>query len=225
MGLVRRDQLVALIECGVYEDDQYFNDEDSSTQGSPSVWTPKPGVGKSPLMHLAYHITDDRYDHMEDDAKGGGPSTSVTDKSLSMDEYDSNAWLLSVRRSREHLDCYEEASTPLAFGDDSLPPLSHGHVDENVTATVGLSRKGNVYIKWLHPACKRKYVTIGAVVNRGSICVNDFCPVSKARQIFTAMGLRHLIVLGDGGRVVGILTRINFLNEYIEERTRCFLSS
>ena len=37
------------------------------------------------------------------------------------------------------------------------------------------------------------------------------------------MGLRHLVVLGGqtGGEVVGILSRINFLNDFIEERTGC----
>ena len=63
LGLVRRDQLVALIECGVFDEgdiqrQQSFDDDDSSlgdsSRGSLSgyesdQWTPKPGVGKSPL--------------------------------------------------------------------------------------------------------------------------------------------------------------------------------
>jgi len=44
--------------------------------------------------------------------------------------------------------------------------------------------------------------------------------VSKAHFLFTNLGLRHLIVLGGetGGQVVGLITRINLLREYIEER-------
>jgi len=67
LGLVRRDQLVALIECGVFEeagerssfdDDDDDDDESSigdSSRGSISgyessdQWTPRPGIGKSPL--------------------------------------------------------------------------------------------------------------------------------------------------------------------------------
>lgn len=90
------------------------------------------------------------------------------------------------------------------------------------TAVVGLNRQGNVMIKWLHPDYRRKQVHLAAVMNRGTYCVPDFMPVSKAHQIFTSLGLRHLVVLGgdSGGQVVGMLTRINFLKEYIEERTR-----
>jgi len=54
-------------------------------------------------------------------------------------------------------------------------------------------------------------------------CLSDCCrfAVSKAHFLFTSLGLRHLIVLGGegGGKVVGIITRINLLKEYIEERT------
>lgn len=67
LGLVRRDQLVALIECGVFEEAgertfSSFDDDDDdessigdSSRGSISgydssdQWTPRPGVGKSPL--------------------------------------------------------------------------------------------------------------------------------------------------------------------------------
>ena len=53
MGLVRRDQLVALLEFGVFDDCDPDQSCDSGSS-TPSNWTPKPGVGKSPLMHLAY---------------------------------------------------------------------------------------------------------------------------------------------------------------------------
>jgi hypothetical protein len=45
--------------------------------------------------------------------------------------------------------------------------------------------------------------------------------VSKAHFLFTSLGLRHLIVLGgeSGGKVVGMITRINLLKEFVEERT------
>jgi len=44
-------------------------------------------------------------------------------------------------------------------------------------------------------------------------------------RLFTELGLRHLVVIGGegGGEVVGLLTRINFLSSFIEERTGCKL--
>ena len=49
----------------------------------------------------------------------------------------------------------------------------------------------------------------------------EFCPVSKAFQLFTMMGLRHVVVLGGetGGEVVGVLSRENFLPAFIKQQT------
>ena len=52
-------------------------------------------------------------------------------------------------------------------------------------------------------------------------CFSIHSAVSKAHFLFTSLGLRHLIVLGgeSGGKVVGVVTRINLLKEFVEERT------
>ena len=83
------------------------------------------------------------------------------------------------------------------------------------------NRKGNVYIRWIDPRNVDRWVNISAVMNQGTYTVTEFCPVSKAHFLFTALGLRHLIVLGGdtGGAVVGIVTRINLLKCSVEERT------
>jgi H+/Cl- antiporter ClcA len=243
LGLVRRDQLVALLECGVFDehDNAGFDDEQSSRASSgattPSDWTPKPGMGKTPMMELAYHIKDDRFDHILEDTFGVG----VSDEDLARDDFDTNAWLVSIRQRRANLTFHETGSRqPVKIGDDSLPPLSassgaladlemstSGHrkssVETGIYAIVGTTKQGNVYLRWLDPECKRKWVSLGSVMNRGTYSVVGSCPVSKAHHLFTALGLRHLIVLGgqSGGEVVGILTRINLLKESIQERTGC----
>ena len=78
------------------------------------------------------------------------------------------------------------------------------------------------------------WINVGAVMNLGTYTVTEFCPVSKAHYLFTALGLRHLIVLGNrsarssgrgsygGGKVVGVITRINLLKEYIQEKSGIF---
>jgi hypothetical protein len=133
-----------------------------------------------------------------------------------------------------------DSRQPVKIGDDSLPPLSassgaladleissSGHrkscEETGIYAIVGTNAAGNVYLRWLDPECKRKWVSLGSIMNRGTYSVTETCPVSKAHHLFTALGLRHLIVLGgqSGGEVVGMLTRINLLMESIQERTGC----
>jgi H+/Cl- antiporter ClcA len=237
LGLVRRDQLVALLECGIFDEDG-FDDAESSRASSgattPNEWTPKPGIGKTPMMQLAYHIKDDRFDHIED-AFGVG----VTDENLAQDDFDTSAWLVSIRQRRANL-TFHGSRKPVKIGDDSLPPLSassgaltdleissSGHKksaeETGIFAIVGTNTAGNVYLRWLDPECKRKWVSLGSIMNRGTYSVTETCPVSKAHHLFTALGLRHLIVLGaqSGGEVVGILTRINLLKGSMQERTGC----
>jgi CBS domain-containing protein len=47
LGLVRRNQIVALLECGVFEEDDVALAQSSSGGDAPNSWTPKPGVNKS----------------------------------------------------------------------------------------------------------------------------------------------------------------------------------
>ena len=48
--------------------------------------------------------------------------------------------------------------------------------------------------------------------------MTERCPVSTVKKMFTALGLRHLVVLGGetGGSVVGVVTRANLLAANIE---------
>jgi CBS domain-containing protein len=260
LGLVRRDQLVALLEYNVFDEGTESNheghengdDNDSSSYDvaqSPEMWTPKSGVGNSRLMNLAYHINDDQYDFAEFDVKGSVSADTWSRRvaQQSGDEFDTYSWLLSIRRSLASMPPIDNqmrrpnSRTSLTFGDVSLPPLSaskgisekletkrDGDVHQkdkgqvpSEFATVATNRKGNVYIRWLNPLHMNKWVNIAAVMNRGTYTVTEFCPLSKAHFLFTALGLRHLIVLGgdSGGTVVGIVTRINLLKSSVEDRT------
>jgi signal-transduction protein with cAMP-binding, CBS, and nucleotidyltransferase domain len=175
---------------------------------------------------LAFHITDDRYDHV----------STVPTQVLDSDDFDTNAWLVSVRQSvqldeiKDEMmgEVNERASLAFDVGDESMPPAA---LRESVrlnaeakscpaeAAVVATDTQGNVYVRWLHPDVRRKWVHVAAVMNRGTYCVTDTMPVSKAHHLFTLLGLRHLVVLGEGGAVCGIVTRINLLKEFITERT------
>ena len=88
-GLVRRKQIVALIECGIFENvgPHVDIDNDGTLNASSSRYSPKPG-NRSPsdasLMHLAYHIKDDRYESIQD---------------LTDDDYDDNAFLMGIHKA------------------------------------------------------------------------------------------------------------------------------
>jgi chloride channel 7 len=77
---------------------------------------------------------------------------------------------------------------------------------------------GNIIV---HVCREERYfnVDVSAAMNRGAYTVMQNCPLSKAYNLFTAMGLRHLPILGRDGSVVGIVTRSNFSPEYMERRT------
>lgn len=171
---------------------------------------------KSFPFATAYHIKDDRYDY-------------VNDKEGDEDAYDTNAWLSTVRNAIEHLDTEDtEESTHLTVNDDlPLSSMTKGMFSRRSTTfrhkgakpVVAKNYRGSLYVSWMDPTFRTHWVSIEAVMNRGTYTVNHRCPVSKAHFAFVRLGLRHLIVLGVGGRVVGILTRINLLKQSIQERT------
>ena len=259
IGLVRRDQLVALIEYNVFDDDftpsssvrstDVDKDINDSIHSTSEPWTPKPGVGNSRLMNLAYHINDDRYEFAEFDMRGS-VSTNMCDLNLAQvsneyDELDTYSWLKTLRKNLASMPAIDNKmrrpnSRTSLFFDDSLPPITPSKCksyndniggddltteNKNSTntefATVATNRKGNVYIRWIDPRNVDRWVNIAAVMNQCTYTVTEFCHVSKAHFLFTALGLRHLIVLGgdSGGSVVGIITRINLLKFSIENRT------
>jgi chloride channel 7 len=207
LGLVRRDQLVALLECGVFMTDEEEKEYESFRNGDLTTvtdWTPNPGITKTPLMNLAYHIKDDRYQYITEG------STSNLDE-----EFDQDRWVQSLFKSVKNLDA------------EGLPAAVTEHVQTSIRGVqgsrktrygwVGQSRTGQIAVR-INPSYSKKWVHIAAVMNRGTYTVTEFCPVSKAMRLFTALGLRHLVVLGGetGGSVVGVVTRANLLSSHIE---------
>lgn len=246
LGLVRRDQIVALLECGVFDNEGGEPPAEPSFPDSPSTisslsWTPPPGASKTPLMHWAYHIKDDRYDYVLDTK-----SLPV----LEDNDFDEHEWLLSIRANMQSFPMANptvDDQCHRVIGDDSLPPLPsnilktgrpiplkhrstsepqlHGLNNRSTPtgfAAVGLNKSGNVVISWLNQDYRSRWVNVSAVMNTGTYCLVEFCPISKAHSLFTSLGLRHIVVLGgrSGGSVVGVLTRANLLQSFVEERTK-----
>lgn len=185
LGLVRRDQIAALLECGIF-------DQSTGNRASSAWARPQTGVEKSPLMRWAYHINDDRYEYILEHSTRTPAHVEV-----------------------ERAPRFSMISSPaLQVSDYSSLPTEFATVEQN--------DEGNIIVSWLNPDYTNHFVNIGAVMNRGAFVVTEFCPVSKAYNLFTALGLRHLVVLGgsgSGGEVVGVLSRANLVPEYIKERT------
>jgi hypothetical protein len=168
-------------------------------------------------MHYAYHIKDDRYDHILEQSETLPLSAEHT---LVQDEYDAHDWLMSVRRSRNHLSRLSLFEEPPVK--DSIRRTLPGFRRKDDGAVVAVNDEGNLYIQWLSPSNRTKLVNIGTVMNRGAYCVTAFCPVSKVLSLVTKLGLRHVVVLGGAGaktQVVGIITRMNLLPSYIKEKS------
>lgn len=238
LGLVRRDQIVALLECGVFQE----SDQSSLTEIMEvnSSSNPPRRISKSPLMHLAYHIKDDRYDYLKHV------------RPIPDDDFDRHELLTNTRQSIRTVPneiCRSSRLRRISVaGNESMPLLDHILLpvmnenddepalngDDDVSsscspsmsapkgfADVGVDPTGNLVITWLNPDCRDLYVNVSAVMNQGAYCVPEHLPVSKARCLFTQLGLRHVTVLGgeSGGEVVGVFTRGNLTLDYIRQQT------
>ena len=203
LGLVRRDQLVALLECGVFISEgsmRGFEESADEATLSPESLRWRKGMCEDEMMNLAYHIKDDRYENLSYRDMGQASNIAKRHKRV-------RSWEPSVRKSVKNLDI------------ESLPTSLDKHFTSNIvkTGTVERNAKRQVYVR-LNPAYSQKWVNIAAVLNQGAKTVTEHCPVSTAKKMFTALGLRHLVVLGGetGGSVVGVVTRANLLASHIE---------
>jgi hypothetical protein len=163
LGLVRRDQVAAILECGVF--DKKFTGGDASDV-TPAWARPESGVDKSPLMRTfligfstpfcmcpnvllsgslgwAYHINDDRYDYiLEASAPKPAPPTRTIQRAPRYSMISSRNLQLAVF---------------------SALPTEFASVDQN--------KDGLIYVSWLNPDYEDHWVNIGAVMNRGTLCV------------------------------------------------------
>eukprot|EP00934_Nitzschia_sp_Nitz4_P004113 Nitzschia sp. Nitz4//scaffold475_size5561//117//2954//NITZ4_009215-RA/size5561-processed-gene-0.5-mRNA-1//-1//CDS//3329552711//4103//frame0 len=239
LGLVRRDQIVALIECGVFQDPiDEAKRHHSRNSSTASLLSSRHGFANNPLMHRAYYVEDDRYDYVSN-----LPPATLEDE----DEFDRHEWIRNIHDKMKRVPTQrgteiDEDLVP-ATGDDTMPPMkriastANNIIDSNQQepnrmdeepnamprefASVGVDSFGNLIVTWLNPEFEKHYVDLSCVLNQGTYCVPEHLPVSKARLLFTNLGLRHVVVLGgpSGGEVVGMFTRANLMPSYIEAKT------
>ncbi|KAL7535492.1 hypothetical protein ACHAXR_006526, partial [Thalassiosira sp. AJA248-18] len=234
LGLIRRAQIAALIECGVFSKQRNIQGEEDLVAAAFGIQIggDSKNSESTPLMHWAYLINDDRYGHILSIPDEENPveslrsrnvliGSSIGDENDEFVDYHAHSLL-----TEEQLEVNESirlslmptpirGSTSSSFSASSLSeiPCEFGTVTRNAA--------GNVVVSWYNAEFEQYWVDLAAAANRGTYTVPEFCPVSKAYKLFTALGLRHIVVLGGhtGGEVVGILTRASFLESHIEDES------
>ncbi|KAL7549127.1 hypothetical protein ACHAWF_012401 [Thalassiosira exigua] len=235
LGLVKRAQIAALLECGLFSKQQKIQGEKDLVAAAYGIRIDAYNKGDSaPLMHWAYHINDDRYDHIL-----AIPEEENERESYRMASFNSRS--LSIRNSTDDEEREEITNHPaqvlLTKGQRAVNNSIRMSLMRNQTGgsssswssalsevpqdfcTVTRNDAGNIVVSWYNAEFDQYWVDLASVANRGTYTVPEFCPVSKAYRLFTALGLRHIVVLGghSGGKVVGILTRASFLDAHVEE--------
>jgi YD repeat-containing protein len=196
IGIIRRDQIVALLECGVFVDPTNI----SRTQTAQA----RVVMQMANLQETSQALLrdDDIYDHrtvMTAPRKGHRKIPSLGTE---------HSWL------KDNL--VRTKGGNVLIGSDEAMPI--GSLADSGETEVEYDSLGNLIVK-MSSDDKEKIVDIGAAMNRGPATVVQNTPLSKTYQIFTALGLRTLCVLGQNGSVVGMVTRSNLLPEYMESRT------
>lgn len=191
IGFIRRDQIVALLECSI------FIEQNSGREVLSRSLTLANALQKAEKRSATRALVRD-----DDLYKGKGHSKRTVRMS-----YD--RWL------RDNV-VHSEKGEHLILGSDDILP------DETVrrvtSTTVDFGPTGHLIVR-LAVRDQGSFVDIGAAMNRGAYSVVETTPVSKAYALFCSLGLRTLTVLGERGKVVGIISRSNLMPEFMESRT------
>jgi CBS domain-containing protein len=156
IGLVSRKQIVALIECGIFQKSNPDNDRSSGTTlDADLLHRPKTGFGAAyqSLMHWALHVKDDRYS--EDLPNANTPEVG----SLDDDEFGENSFLLHVQKILKDVGRKFETSNPT----------------ENTSFNKLESRTS-----FLHPSAMNKMTSTEKRINLGG---DDTMPVMIAENL------------------------------------------
>lgn len=201
IGVIRRDQLVALLECGIYI-------EMASQLGRTKTSQVREVMQTANLHETSQALIrdDDIFTHRT--RKDSSPHTGKKGHKKVLSLANEHSWL------KDNV-VHTEGGNVLIGSDEAMP---EGSIPSGAPTVVEYDDLGNLVVK-LSDIESQKLVDIGAAMNRGAYSVVQNTPLSKTYEIFTALGLRTLCVLGHNGSVVGMVTRSNLLPKYMESRT------
>ena len=258
LGIVRRDQLAALLECAIFlpllDPPTHTSDRappsirDAALMPSEDLGRPRLSSAKAlaALLHNSTAVAlasgndcDFRWDEGELKAKQDKSKRKLWAGSRRFSGTRPKGYSGNLRnlheRDSEQLEAallmgdgrFSEGGANLPKGIRSPSPVDTpvaSNVSEDVDAEDGpVSDNHAVLIDGVIAidVCekdKEREVDIASIMNIAPHVVLETTPLSRAYRLFTTMGLRHLVVLGEFGRVTGIVTRENLGEEFISER-------
>jgi CBS domain-containing protein len=186
VGLVRRDQLVALLECGIFMEECRENSAGITDRRS-----------LPPSILVGNHIASMYEQQRLHDPTSAAPATV----------FGADCWLRETVQPLNGLITLD--------ADDTLPKGIFPAKDDTIVTL----RDGKLVVL-LADNDRRQLVNVAAIMNRGAYSVPEMFPLSKCYSMFTALGLRHLVVLGKGGKVSGMITRYNLSPSYLEKKLK-----
>lgn len=206
LGLVRRVQIAALIECGVFSKDRDRKSEGDIAAAKYGIQVSGNGISteSTPLMHWAYLINDDRYDHIMSIPEEENPameSYSMINLSCGReneedDEFaDYHAHSLLTKEQLEMNKSIRMSLMPSIRGSHSFSSSLSELPQE--FATVTRNDAGNVVIPWYNVEFESYWVDLASVANRGTYTVTEFCPVMKAYNLCKYYLLHWYPILSD----------------------------
>lgn len=219
-GMVRRDQLIAALECKIYiEAVENIGIGRASVRSTADSATERGWASHVrrdyTLMNRALHIDDGLYRSFRFSRRAAAPSVDndISDNNPGTfpPAYGDTTWLEGNVLTSEHDD-------EIILADDTLPAKTVPHGEGSSRAHL---KKviGNIVIS-IPPEERLCHVDVGAIMNKCAISVLEDCPLSRTFDIFTSLGLRHLPVLKPDGKVVGMITRCNLNDDYVHEKIK-----
>lgn len=197
VGLIRRDQIVALIECGIYCGE-------SNNKPSTSI--------DSSVVLAENTTTDNNFQKVNLGARHRKTTRHRRNDSEDISLRPENEW---YRDSVLKPTVGGRMSSILRGTAEILPT---GTRQRRNRTRVHLGDHGCLVVDAPHDEVS-EHVDIAAAMNCAARSVMERCPISQAYILYASCGLRHLTVLASGGRVSGIITRKNLDPEFLEEMT------
>jgi len=134
-GLVRRKQMVALIECGVFEEEGHLGDSQTNKlfeSLGTSSYRNKSGKNDQGLMHYAFHIKDNRYDYVVENVgedEEMAPSVSKQETPEKKQKGRGVNW--AIVRSAVKMDMAMKQNKRRLGGDITMPAVNVATIDSS----------------------------------------------------------------------------------------------
>mmetsp|Transcript_20903 Transcript_20903/g.30736 ORF Transcript_20903/g.30736 Transcript_20903/m.30736 type:complete len:320 (+) Transcript_20903:1239-2198(+) len=202
-GMIRRDQLVAALECGIYIAPM------AGSVHKPEMFSRNDEIQDSAIDAAengqAFVVENEAF--QTNSCFHGSSGRHSTEWRYLCKPDDASTWL------RDNV-LFSGDGKDVMFGmDETLP---NGIISNKKGTQVGLV-DGKLVIQ-IHPANREKLVDVGSMMNKSAFSVMVDCPLSRIYDLFASMGLRHLPVLKDG-KVVGLINRLCLNSKYVQEKT------